>query len=523
MRFAFDTETVRAVEAELLDQQRRPDELMGLAARAVAATAEVLATSQNTKGIHILVGPGGNGGDGLFAGALLALNGYSITALLATPKHHEDGLAAFQAAGGKLTEEAELNDETAVLIDAVAGLGGARGLEGTAWETYQQARKQQVPILAVDLPTGIDADTGEADDTAVFATATITFGYARAGHLFAPECGQVIVADLKLPTNPKSFAEALEAHEPAGRIAYEEAIEPPYAWSEHPVLDSPEGYVSALRPVGGVGAITDPVPGIYSDKYSGGVVGLCAGSKVYPGAGILSARAAVRATPSMVRFIGDDSITHHLPEIVVHPSVAEAGRVQAWVFGPGRGTDDNAKAELAELLKRPEPVLIDADGITVLANHADLREAVRKHPAVVLTPHGGEFTRLYEAGIGKQPGPRATALPELAAKLQCVILLKGRITTIAGPNSVPASVDAGHSFAATPGSGDVLSGICGALLAQLAAHNEPSEADIVDELLRAVSLHAHAAAIAAKTPEGYGICSVAQIADALPTAIARLR
>ena len=302
---------------------------MKLAAAAVAETAWVM-LEQQPGAVLVLAGSGGNGGDGLYAGAELAARGVSVHALI--PECcHEEALAAFREAGGTvLPSDSALPSGitplgSALLIDAIAGLGSARGLSGTALSLYREATAAGAVVLAVDMPTGVDADTGVCAADAVNADVTVTFGSPRLGHALAAECGQVVVSDLFLP-GASSFAETLaELDEPAAFIAHEPSVPTAFAWQSGE-LELPGGRASRPWPVGCTGPIVDPTPGARSDKYSGGVVALAAGSDTYPGAGILCATAAVRATPSMVRFIGDNSITSLLPELVCHPDVASAGQ-----------------------------------------------------------------------------------------------------------------------------------------------------------------------------------------------------
>lgn len=502
---------------------------MRLAASAVAEAASVMLEAR-PGAVLILAGSGGNGGDGLFAGAELAERGVTVHALV-PERCHGEALTAFQDAGGTVlpSDSALPSDSTplgsALLIDAIAGLGSARGLTGTALSLYHEATAAGAAVLAVDMPTGIDADTGVCAADAVNADVTVTFGSPRLGHALAAECGQVVVSDLFLPGAP-SFAETLsELDEPAAFIAHEPSVPTSYAWQPGE-LDLPGGRASRPWPVGCTGPIVDPTPGARSDKYSGGVVALAAGSDTYPGAGILCATAAIRATPSMVRFIGDNSITSLLPELVCHPDVASAGQAQAWVVGPGRGTDAAAATELRKILAQDLPTILDADALTLLARNTSLRQTVTEHPITILTPHEGEFSRLYQATFGSAPDAAtgwSRALHELAEELNSVTLLKGRLTRVTAPGQPIYSFNAGHSFAATPGSGDVLSGILGAVMAQLYA-NTPAEtaAQTIPEVLHAGAIHAHSAAIAAETPEGFAPCSASQIAAAIPQAIARL-
>ncbi|QPK79079.1 NAD(P)H-hydrate dehydratase [Corynebacterium lizhenjunii] len=543
---AFDVATVRAAEANLLACQARPDELMQLAATAVAEVAQTMLDTplpSPAAPVLILAGPGGNGGDGLYAGAQLARAGFPVTAVLCAGSAHAPALDALRAAGAVVLESADAPLPTpALIIDAVAGLGSARGLDGVAWQYYRNAREsgaRGTRVLAVDMPAGVDAHTGHAHSQCVHADVTITFGYPRTGHLHAPECGRVMVADLKLEGASASFAQELErSGRPAGYLCHEASLE-----------EAGAEVGAGLRDAGSTGAIVDPTPGVRSNKYSGGVVGVAAGSQAYPGAGVLAATAAVRATPALVRVISHASpaaaIIAAVPEVVVHPQLDAAGRMDALVIGPGRGTDAQAAAELAAALQIDSgeiALVIDADALTLLSQDSALRELLRQRRGVsVLTPHEGEFARLYRAvcaprdgaggkagsatagGAGGEAGPeshlesrsRGELAGTLARELHSIVLLKGRITTIADPDGGLWAVNTGNSFAATAGSGDVLAGLLGALLAQggQAAHQC---------VLSAIAIHAHAAALAAWTPEGYAGASASRIANALPRATAKL-
>ncbi|WP_165242621.1 NAD(P)H-hydrate dehydratase [Corynebacterium lizhenjunii] len=521
---AFDVATVRAAEANLLACQARPDELMQLAATAVAEVAQTMLDTplpSPAAPVLILAGPGGNGGDGLYAGAQLARAGFPVTAVLCAGSAHAPALDALRAAGAVVLESADAPLPTpALIIDAVAGLGSARGLDGVAWQYYRNAREsgaRGTRVLAVDMPAGVDAHTGHAHSQCVHADVTITFGYPRTGHLHAPECGRVMVADLKLEGASASFAQELErSGRPAGYLCHEASLE-----------EAGAEVGAGLRDAGSTGAIVDPTPGVRSNKYSGGVVGVAAGSQAYPGAGVLAATAAVRATPALVRVISHASpaaaIIAAVPEVVVHPQLDAAGRMDALVIGPGRGTDAQAAAELAAALQIDSgeiALVIDADALTLLSQDSALRELLRQRRGVsVLTPHEGEFARLYRAVCGPESRLESRSRGELAGtlarELHSIVLLKGRITTIADPDGGLWAVNTGNSFAATAGSGDVLAGLLGALLAQggQAAHQC---------VLSAIAIHAHAAALAAWTPEGYAGASASRIANALPRATAKL-
>ena len=228
----------------------------------------------------------------------------------------------------------------------------------------------------------------------------------------------------------------------------------------------------------------------------------------------------------MVRVIGRTDALGVYPELVWHPDVASSGRVQAWVVGPGRDTDEDAAEEILRVLETPQPVILDADALTVAARNPRIQAAIRAHGNVILTPHAGECARLYEGTGTQMPAGSLAAAQGLASALGCVVLLKGRKTIIAGAEGIAFAVDAGNSFAATPGSGDVLSGIAGAWLARTHVEVLPElevRLAVTCALAEAAVIHSHAAALSALTPDGYAPTRASRIVDAIPQAIARLR
>lgn len=619
--FAYSADQIRAAEKALLAHEVADDEMMKLAAAAVADTALDMLRAQSSDKVVVVAGPGGNGGDGLFAATHLLLAGYRVHAVpVATladgsPKVHEPAWQAFRAAGGELLGTGELAgladsaQAPALIIDAIAGLSAGRGLDGAIAEFFHTQRRLGTDVLAVDVPTGVHCDTGETapetaareatstaantdqdaapcerqpGDSFVRATVTISFGAGRLAHAATPVCGKVVIADLQLPNGPRSFAEELSHQNPIGQtdaIAHEDGehgedehhvteffqvpalatqtqIQASASWStpESPQTPGVPEFQHGTVGVGSGPGNLEPQPA--GDKYSSGVVGLCAGSAAYPGAGILSASGAIAATPSMVRVLGPAELTRDVvrahPEAVTHTSVRTAGRVQALVVGPGRGTDISAALELEYALRGAQPLVLDADAITLLAASAQLRELLRDRAStspVLLTPHDGEFQRLADAlpapdqdastddattaSTANTSGSSATTdrlrtTRALAAQLNAWVLRKGRITLIASPDGRLVSVNTGSSWAATPGSGDVLSGILGAFLAEWNApaaapetkHNEATQADLADVFRRAVVVHSWAAQLAAQTEFGMAPTSASAIATAIPRALA---
>jgi hydroxyethylthiazole kinase-like uncharacterized protein yjeF len=391
----------------------------------------MLAASGRVAGrrVVLLVGAGNNGGDALWAGTELRRRGVGVTAVLLDPaRAHPEGLAALLRAGGR-TVDAEAGlvavPGADLVIDGIVGISGRGALRETAARLVSVAGSAGVPVLAVDLPSGVDPDTGAVDGPAVTAAATVTFGALKPVHvLAAARCGPVHLVDIGLgPLLPEPHAHVLDAPDVGAR------------W---------------------------PVPGPSDDKYSQGVTGIAAGSATYPGAAVLATGAATLATSGMVRFAGSAApgVRDHWPEVVATGSIEEAGRVQAWAVGPGIGTDDAGRAVLAAAIADEVPLCVDADGITLLAAHKDLLDALRGRP-VVLTPHDREFARV----AGEVGADRIGAARRAAADLGVTVLLKGNATVVADPGGRALVNPATSSWAATAGSGDVLTGTIGALLA----------------------------------------------------------
>ena len=486
--YAYSVQAIRDAEAPLIGPD---DALMKQAAGHVAQAAatllaETLPNAAYPGNVLVVAGSGGNGGDGLYAGAELARAGHHVEAIRVGTRIHERAAAAFEHAGGQFVTK--LGDYDLV-IDSIIGLGGSKGLSDDLAALL--ARCAGTPILAIDVPSGINPDTGVPMGAHITATATVTFGALRYAHAVSPACGEVVVGDIGIA--PQGSHVQVYRSVGTGRV-----------W--------PEG----LHPIPRIPAIESLEPGPDDHKYSRGVVGLLAGSERYPGAGVLCVQGAVRATPSMVRYVGAarDFVLDATPEVIAS-SLATAGKVQAWVAGPGGATT----AELRDLLSRNIPLLIDADGIKLLAKNADLMELLaNRTAATVVTPHDAEFATLAEvAGISRTD--RLTDTQALAKQLGIIVVRKGRFTLVATPGSEPiTSINSGHSWSATPGSGDVLAGVMGAWLARYAALGRPlHEAAII-----AVHLCADAAWLAAQTPYGPAPTSASPIAAHVQDATARL-
>ncbi|MFD8300395.1 NAD(P)H-hydrate dehydratase [Streptomyces bauhiniae] len=429
MRRAYSVETVRAAERALMARLPEGTLMQRAAAGLAAASAEFLGRVYGSR-VVLLVGSGDNGGDALYAGARLRRRGAGVTAVLLAPdRAHEGGLAALRQAGGAVIgPERALGaiERADLVVDGVVGIGGKGGLRPEAARLAQAAERARAAIVAVDLPSGVDADTGEVSGAAVRADLTVTFGAYKPGLLIDPGreyAGTVRLVEIGLELPPDPVLEALQ-HEDVARLL--------------------------------------PRPDAESDKYRRGVLGIAAGSARYPGAAVLAVSGALRGGAGAVRYVGPagDAVIARFPETLVSDQGPDhAGRVQAWVVGPGAGDD---AATVATVLGADVPVLLDADGLRL----AD-RDLVRGRTApTLMTPHAGEAAALLGVRREEVEAARLTSVRELAATYRATVLLKGSTTLVADPGGGPVRVNStGTGWLATAGSGDVLSGLAGSLLA----------------------------------------------------------
>lgn len=432
MRYAHTVQAVRDAEGALM--ARLPEgALMQRAAAGLAAVGARVLGRVYGRRVAVVAGSGSNGGDALYAGARLARRGAGVTAVLLAPERaHAAGLRALLEAGGRAVGAAEGAAVVAradLVYDGIVGIGGKGGLRAEAAELMRAARAGGGAIVAVDLPSGVDADTGEVAGEAVRADVTVTFGTYKPGLLIDPAAelaGAVTLVGIGLELGAPEI-EALQHADLAGLL---------------------------------------PRPSGESDKYRRGVVGVVAGSDRYPGAAVLAVSGALRGGAGAVRYVGGGGpavLARHPETLVSSGSPHEAGRVQAWVVGPGLGDDARARTAVAEVLAADVPVLVDADGLRLMS-----RDAVRaRTAATVLTPHAGEAAALLGRAREEVEASRLTAVRDLAELFGATVLLKGSTTLVAAPDpSVPVRVNpTGTAWLATAGSGDVLSGLTGSLLA----------------------------------------------------------
>ena len=459
MRNAHRVADVRTAETELMARVTDGALMQRAAAGLASVCARLLGQVYGAR-VVVLAGTGDNGGDALYAGALLAGRGAVVTAITTGARAHAGGVSALLRSGGQLvaadvagrdraagragrTGGADLIGAADLIIDGMLGIGGRGGLREPGAALAARAAAAGALVVAVDLPSGIDADTGEVAGAAVRADVTVTFGTWKPGLLVDPgatHAGAAELIDIGLgPFLPPASAAALQAAD-----------------------------VAALL----------PRPTAETDKYRRGVLGILAGSSRFTGAANLAVGGAVRGGAGMIRLVTAEQaaavVRQHWPEAVLtvpgedEPPdrvVQQAGQVQAWVAGPGFGTQPASARLLAEVLSTSLPVLVDADGITVLAEHPEL---LPRPAPTLITPHAGELARLLGTDRAAVEARRLEHAGKAAADLGITVLLKGSTTVIATASaSPPVLVNAtGTGWLATAGSGDVLSGLAGALLAQ---------------------------------------------------------
>lgn len=408
MQPVHDVATIRAAEAELM--ARMPEgALMQRAATGLATTtARLIAnTFGRLTGVRLAVvaGSGNNGGDALFAAAALARRGVAVDILPTTDSLHEAGLRAAVRAGARVRAARPAD----VVLDAVVGIGGTGPLRPPAVALRDTV--DATLTIAVDLPSGLQPDTGDTPGEVWVADHTVTFGTLKPGVVLRPDvCGEVHLVDIGLDmTLPPATTELVERADAAAFL---------------------------------------PLPGFADNKYTRGVVSVQAGSDTYPGAGQLCVMGARHSGCGMVR-----SSVGGFPDVV-----AAEGRTDAYVVGPGLADAQRLQTAVATALGSGRPVVLDAEALPLLSAGP-----------VVITPHTGEFARL-----GFDPGhDRIAAVRQAAAALGVVVLLKGAVTVVAEPSGHVYLNARSSPSLAVAGSGDVLAGLMGGMLARCFTGRSP--------------------------------------------------
>ena len=471
--------------------------LMEAAAWAVADAVAVRVPSGAR--IAIACGPGNNGGDGFVAARLLAERGFAVTLALVGAREKLAGDAAHAAAGwtGDVLApdafDAAHLARADVIVDALFGAGLARPLGGAVAELVERINASGRPVVAVDLPSGLDGATGRPlGEAAIRADVSVTFFRKKPGHVLMPGralCGEVIVADIGIP------ASVLEDFTPSMVLAA------PDLWQRH--LHAPR---------------------LDGHKYTRGHAVVISGGAAASGAARLAARGALRAGAGLVSLASPPSAlmvnAGHLTSIMLKRMAGAEGlaevladtRLNAVALGPGLGIGGETAGLIDAALASSAAVVLDADALTTLAEErARVFEAIEARAApVVLTPHEGEFGRVFpDLARRDETGPLKTErAAEAARRSGAIVILKGADTVIAAPDWRIAVSDDAPADLATAGSGDVLAGIVCGLLARGMPGFEAAAA--------AVWLHG-----AAGREVGPGLIAE-DLPEALPKVLARL-
>jgi hydroxyethylthiazole kinase-like uncharacterized protein yjeF len=425
-------------------------DLMERAGRAVADTFAAAYPSANR--VTVVAGPGNNGGDGFVAARLLAEQGFRVTVLLVGELARLKGDAALAAKRwpGGITEDRGLLATADVVIDALFGAGLDRPVEGGAHALIETINTLAKPVIAVDLPSGINGTSGAVMGVAVKAAQTVTFFRKKPGHLLLPgrlHCGEISVADIGIPASvlaviaPKTF----ENMPPLWRLRF-------------------------------------PVPASAGHKYDRGHAVVVSGPSWSTGAARLAARGALRAGAGLVTIA---SPREALPvnaaaslAVMVRPVDGAAAlttlladrRLNALAIGPGVGVGEATCELVLAGLSGERAVVLDADALTSFAGGPRrLADALltRRGQNTILTPHEGEFTRYFGALDDRAEVGSKLERARLAARLcGAVVILKGADTVVASPDGRAAINSDAPPFLATAGAGDVLTGIATGLLAQ---------------------------------------------------------
>jgi ADP-dependent NAD(P)H-hydrate dehydratase / NAD(P)H-hydrate epimerase len=444
---AYSVASVREAEAAATAAGLPESELMSRAASGLAAVASARLGGPGGRRVVAMVGAGNNGGDALYAVASLARDGATSVVLTVAESAHEGGLREARDAGVLVLDAAGADQDLAaaisstlseadLVIDGIVGIGGHPGLSPRI-EALLREVSDTAYVLAVDLPSGADPDGLVAAQSCVFADETVTFIAAKPVHLLPatePAVGRLTVLDIGVSIDQQPVVERVTA-----------------------------GDVSSLW----------PRPGPADDKYSRGVLGIVAGGEGYTGAALLAVTSAVCSGAGMVRYLGPST-----PTQIIRSQVPEAvigdGQVQAWLVGPGVDVDDDSeqgrtqRAAAQSALDSGLPCVVDAGALDLIAEP-------RSTPTL-LTPHAGELATALSRLEGSQvtvDRAAVTSAPlayarRLADLTSSTVLLKGATTLVVSPGSsglpVRSQADA-PSWLATAGSGDVLAGLAGTLLA----------------------------------------------------------
>lgn len=451
-----------------LERAAAPDAeaLYGLMEKAGLAVARLVGTRfPAAHRILVLAGPGNNGGDGYVAARHLRDSGYDVRILAwggAKPTA-QSAARAFHFWGeavGTLLPEVDLSAD--LVIDALFGIGLSRALDAGLEIIFRRLNDRQTPVLAVDMPSGVAGDTGAALGEALRADVTITFHCRKPGHLLLPGrslCGELVIADIGLNAS-------LPGENPA------------VCWHNTPSL-----WATAL-----------PRPAVGGHKYDRGHALVLSGPKWRTGAARLAARGALRAGAGLVSIAGEEEAlaihAAHLSSIQLVPAarpedvdglLAGEKRYNVLVIGPAAGMTAATKQALAFARRHDRALILDADGLMCFAGEPEILRDILSlsEKTSVLTPHEGEFARLFANAPSVLAAPSKLAKARAAAAATgAILVLKGADSLIASPDGRAAISSNAPPFLASAGAGDVLAGMIAGLIAQGMAGFEAAAAAV---------------------------------------------
>jgi NAD(P)H-hydrate epimerase len=412
------------------------------------AVAEAIRERWQPRTVAILCGPGNNGGDGFVVARHLKEAGWDVRLALLGRRDALNGDAAVMAkrwTGADEPLSPGVLEDAALVVDAMFGAGLSRPLDGEARAVVQAVNRMKLPVVAIDVPSGLHGDTGKPlGEACLTATITVTFFRKKPAHVLLPGshlCGEVVVADIGIPDKAlASIKPKLDENEPV-------------LW-----LDD------------------FPWPKTDGHKYARGHAVVVSGPAHQTGAARLTARAALRVGAGLVSVASPpDAVAvnaAHLTAIMVKPFSGAGGlsdllkdeRLNAVVIGPGCGTGRGTKEMVAAVLTSKAAAVVDADALSAFKDEPNVMLALLRQPCV-LTPHEGEFDRVFP-GLRQKSQTKIEAARAAAAAAKCVVLLKGPDTVIAAPDGRAMVSSHAPPTLATAGSGDVLAGLIGGLLAQ---------------------------------------------------------
>ena len=432
-----------------------------LMARAGRAVADAILARWTVRDAVVLCGPGNNGGDGFVVARLLAAAGWPVRVALMGERSQLKGDAALAAAEWDgpvepLTPRAI--GAARLVVDAVFGAGLSKRLDSIVSETLRLAETSRAVLVAVDLPSGLAGDLGRPLGYAPKADLTVTFHRKKPAHVIEPGrglCGEVVVGDIGLTSSPTMLFE-----------------------------NHPDHWAGEM-----------PWPDASAHKHARGRLIVISGEMWSTGAARLAARAGLRIGAGLVTLLSPpDALAvnaAHIEAVMLRPFdtdlelEAAANHADAAIIGPAAGVDEATVANLFALARTGAALVVDADALTAFRDDpAELFSVLDRDD--VLTPHVGEFERVFP-GLLKSAAERITAARQAAARAHAVVLIKGPDTVIAAPDGRCAVNTNGSAWLATAGSGDVLAGFIGGLIAQ--------GMDSFEAACAAVWIHARAAGL----------------------------